>query len=300
MNELQRIERIRRLAGRLGRPELILGIGDDCAIYRPERGKDLVFTTDFLIEGVHFLRDLAPASAVGHKALARGLSDVAAMGASPRFCLLSLALPLWADDRWVNGFFQGLLKLASRTNTALAGGDLAKGDKLTADIVVCGAVPQGKALRRDGAKPGDQIVVSGGLGASGAGFAQRKGKHWQRHLRPEPRLALGELLGPKLKATAAMDISDGLSLDLHRLCAASGVSASLTGVPVAKGATLEQALHWGEDYELLFTVPRRVKIPDELAGSPLTVVGEITGGNPGQVLWQGKPLRRGGWDHFAG
>ena len=166
-SELQLVERIRKRVALPSRTGTVLGIGDDCAIFRPRgASEDLVFTTDMLIEDVHFRRGTHRAADVGWKALARGLSDIAAMGAEPRFCLLSLALTPWADARWVDRFYDGLLLLAAREQTALLGGDLAQSDRMMCDIVVCGAVARGKALRRDGAREGDAIYVSGKLGGS--------------------------------------------------------------------------------------------------------------------------------------
>jgi len=297
--ELDRIEAIRRLAGVAGGSRVVLGIGDDCAIYRPrDSADDLLFTTDLLIEDVHFRRDSHPPAAVGHKALARGLSDIAAMGGVPRFCLVSLALAPWSGRRWMEGFYRGLLALAARNGTVLAGGDLAHAAAVTCDIVVCGSVPRGAALRRDGARAGDSIYVSGRLGASALGLARRRGRAWQRHLRPEPRLALGRFLRERVHATSAMDLSDGISLDLHRLCLASGVAASIGPPPVFRGATLEQALHGGEDYELLFTVPRGTRVPTVYQDVELTRIGKIRRGIPGEVLLDGASLPTLGYDHF--
>jgi thiamine-monophosphate kinase len=297
--ELGTIERIR---GRVGLPRgrgLVLGIGDDCAIFRP-RGtlEDLLFSTDMLIEGVHFRRETHRAGDVGWKALARGLSDISAMGGEPRLCLLSLALPPWADSRWLDGFYGGLLRLAARTRTPLMGGDLARAEKAMCDIVVCGAVPRGTALRRDGARAGDAIYVSGSLGGSAMGLSQGRGNGWRRHLRPQPRLTLGRFLRARLRATAAMDLSDGLSLDLHRLSLASGLSAEIEAPPRFPGATLEQALHGGEDYELLFTVPARARVPRRFEGLPLTRIGVMRRGRPGAVELDGAPLEPLGYDHF--
>ncbi|HUI54838.1 MAG TPA: thiamine-phosphate kinase [Bryobacteraceae bacterium] len=297
--ELAVVERIRRRAGLPPGRELVLGIGDDCAIYRPRgSGEDLLFTTDLLIEDTHFRRETHSAADVGWKALARGLSDIAAMGGEPRFYLLSLAVPPWADGRWVEGFYQGLLRLARRENTPLMGGDLARSAKVMCDIVVCGSVPRGQALRRDGARTGDAIYVSGALGGSALGLSQRKGRAWKRHLRPEPRLALGRYLREKLHATAAMDLSDGLSLDLHRLCLASKLEAAITAPPIYPGATLSQALHGGEDYELLFTAPAQAAVPRQFEGLALTRIGTMQRGREGQVDMVGKPLIPRGWDHF--
>jgi thiamine-monophosphate kinase len=302
--ELDLIERIRQRAAMPRSAGLILGIGDDCAIFR-QRGatEDLLFTTDMLIEDVHFRRETHRAADVGWKALARGLSDIAAMGGTPRFCLSSLALAPWAGSRWVDCFYSGLLELAGRERTPLLGGDLARSEKTMCDIVVCGAVPRGEALRRDRARAGNVIYVSGLLGGSALGLATGRGIAWKRHLRPQPRLALGHFLRSKLKATAAMDLSDGLSLDLRRMCLASGLSAEI-GTPKAisgatfPGATEEQALHGGEDYELLFTVPARTRVPPEFQGLPLTRIGTMRKGRPGAVECNGVLVPPRGYDHF--
>lgn len=293
------LKRVSKMARSPRKGQLIHGIGDDCAVFRPKGSSaDLLFTSDMTIEDVHFRRTTHPASAVGHKALARSLSDIAAMGGVPRFCLLSLALPPWADEGWLDQFYKGLLKLAHRTGAWLAGGDLAHAERFSCDVTVCGAVPKGKALLRSGARPGDNIFISGGLGCSAYGLGKGRGKAWQSHLRPEPQLALGTFIREKLGATAAMDLSDGLSLDLRRLCKASLVSADLHTIPMHKGATMEQALHGGEDYELLFTLKPRSMPPDDFEGSPLTWVGEIRKGEPGLVKLGGVPLEPLGYDHF--
>ena len=298
-DEVELVRRIRRWAGAAPASALVLGIGDDCAIYRPRGSReDLLFTTDLLIEDVHFRRATHRAEDVGWKCLARGLSDIAAMGGEPRFCLVSLAVAEWADARWVDGFYRGLLRLARREKTALAGGDLARAAQVTCDIVVCGAVPRGSALRRDSARAGNAIYVSGALGGSALGLAKGAGRAWKRHARPEPRLALGCFVREQLRATAAMDLSDGLSIDLRRMCEASGLKAKIGIPPIYRGATLEQALHGGEDYELLFTVPARANVPMEFEGLPLTRIGVMRRG--AGVTLDGAPLAALGLDHFAG
>jgi thiamine-monophosphate kinase len=257
---------------------LVKGIGDDCAIYRPRTSEDLLFTTDFFIEDVHFRRREHDAASLGRWALARSLSDIAAMGGTPRFCLVSLALPAWADEKWFAGFYRGLKKVAAETGTAVAGGDLSHAGKLVCDVMVCGSVAKGNALRRDCAKVGDAIYVSGPLGG------------WRNRQEIVPRLDIGrKLIG---KATACMDISDGLSLDLHRMTKASGTGAVLDrGLPVLEGATLDQALHDGEDYELLYTAPPRVRVPGHR-------IGTIVKDRPGRVTFMGLPLKPLGYDHF--
>jgi thiamine-monophosphate kinase len=295
------IERIRRRAVPPPKSGVFLGIGDDCAIFRARgAADDLLFTTDMLIEDVHFRRATHSAGDVGWKALARGLSDIAAMGGQPRFCLLSLAVPHWADARWMDAFYRGFLRLAERAGAPLAGGDLARAEKAMCDVVVCGAAPRNKALRRDSARAGDAIYVSGALGGSALGLARGRGRAWRRHLRPSPRLALGQYLRARLGATSAMDLSDGLSLDLRRLALASRLSAEIGPPPIYPGATLEQALHGGEDYELLFTLPARRRAPADFEGLPLTRIGVMRAGRPGQVRLDGEPLPALGYDHFRG
>jgi|HubBroStandDraft_1064217.scaffolds.fasta_scaffold66651_2 thiamine-monophosphate kinase len=276
MNEVELVERIRRLAG--GSTRLVLGIGDDCAIFRPKPGEDLLFTTDQMIEDVHFRATHKP-EAIGERALARSLSDIAAMGGEPRFCLVALATPE-NSEKWIEAFYLGLLRLAKRTGTALAGGDLARSvtNKTSCDVMMCGAVKRGRALRRDGARHGDAIYVSG-----------RLGKAWDRKI--EPRLGLGQsLVG---RATSCIDLSDGLSMDLYRLCKASGVAAEIDRVPVVRGATVMRALHGGEDYELLFTLPARARTPEGTSR-----IGTIVRGKPGSMMFEGRPLEPRGYDHF--
>lgn len=276
MSELDIVEKIRRLGER--GPHITLGIGDDCAIYRPRPSEELLFTTDQSIEGVHFLSTQTP-SIIGHNALARSLSDIAAMGGAPRFCLVSLAVPAERGDKFITAFYRGLVALARRTGTVLAGGDLAHSDKVYCDVMVCGSTGRGQALRRSGARPGDLLYVSG-----------RLGKPWGGRI--QPRLGLGWTL--RGRATSCMDLSDGLSLDLHRLCLASGVAAVVDRVPIVRGVTLERALHGGEDYELLFTLPRRKSPP-----RGTTLIGSILKGRAGAIQFQGQPLTPRGYDHFV-
>jgi thiamine-monophosphate kinase len=279
LNELQVVEWLRRMTPATGRG-VVLGIGDDCAIFRPRGStEDLLFTTDQFIDEVHFRMSDSPES-IGHRALARGLSDVAAMGGEPRFCLLSLARPRSVSDAWLKRFYKGLLKLAARTNTVLAGGDLAQGATLACDIVVCGAVQRGRAIRRDGARPGDRIYVSAPLGGPAS-------------LNYPPRLFEPRLkLGRRLRASACIDITDGLAIDLHRLCVASGAAAKLERVPLATGASEENALSGGDEYELLFTSSSR-------PSAGCIDIGEIQVGPPGTITLRGKSLQIRGHDHFA-
>lgn len=296
MTEIEAIRRIRRIAAEgPANKAVVHGIGDDCAVVRPGRNEDLVFTIDFVLQDRHFTLDTHSAGDIGHKALARSLSDLAAMGSEPVFCLVSLAVPQDLSGRWMEQFYCGLLTLAKRYHVALAGGDLSRFEKVAVDVMCCGRVPRGKALLRSGAKAGDRIYVTGELGGSALGFATKKGAAWKRHLRPEPRVDAGVALRQH-GVSACMDLSDGLSLDLRRMCLESGVGAELTStLPIAKGATLDQALHGGEDYELLFTAAPRKKVPAFLG----TAIGAITADAPGRILYDGRELRSGGFDHFT-
>ncbi len=280
--------------------KVVLGIGDDCAIYRPKgSSEDLLFTTDLFLEDIHFRRATHTAADVGRVAMCRSISDIAAMGGEARFALVSLCIPEWADDKWVRVFFSALMKAATQAGVILAGGDLSHGPTLACDVMVCGAVPRGKALRRDGARPGHILYVTGKLGGSALGLETGKGKPWRRHLHPEPRLAVGRYLRETLKASACMDLSDGISLDLRRLCLASGVAAEIEDPPRFPGATLDHALHGGEEYELLFTVAPRTKVPATIAGIPVSKLGVIRPGTPGDIFHRGQPLPSLGYDHFA-
>jgi len=303
-----------------------LGIGDDCALIGPKTGEELAVTTDLSIAGRHFRLDWHPPESVGHRALARGLSDLAAMGARPVAAFLSLGLPrrlTVASARrpaWVERFLDGLLALAAASKTPLAGGDLAESPLAVADIVLVGAVPRGRALLRSGARPGDLLYVTGALGGAAAGLAElakrrpgspRIPKKLEAvlapHLYPQPRIAQGLWLVRHKLASAALDLSDGLSTDLAHLCAESGVAAEVDSalLPVHPGATLAQALNGGEDYELLFTAPATAHLPRSIAGVPITRIGRITparAGHPAVTLLGtrgSKPLAPHGWEHFS-
>lgn len=251
-------------------------IGDDCAVVPSLRGVDLLLKADLSIEGVHFTRELS-AQQIGARAVARSLSDIAATGGTPLYCLISMALAPWNDEQWIDSFYRGVFSLLRKTKTQLAGGDISHADRFLCDVMLCGSVPKGKALRRSGARPGDALYVSGPLGG------------WRHKTSITPRLDFGrKLLG---RATACMDISDGLALDLHRLCKASGAAAELECVPLLAGATIDQALHDGEDYELLYTAPARVRTPG-------IRIGSIVKGRAGAVRYAGKQLKPIGYDHF--
>lgn len=288
-----------------------MGIGDDAAVLRPRADEELVLTTDFSLETVHFAQ-AHPPFAVGYRCLARGLSDIAAMGGRPLAAFLSLALsPEWVQNRAkLRDFLRGLHALAAEFGVVLAGGDTAGSptDHTFADIIVVGAVRQGKALLRSGAQPGDGIYVTGSLGGAAVelqellenprAFQKAKPSDIHPHLFPRPRIDVGQkLVGI---ASACMDLSDGLSTDLHHLCTASGVGAVLhaDALPLAATATLQQALHGGEDYELLFTSGKRVL--RKLAGVPISRIGTVTDSTSVLLEERGRmrKLRRGGWEHL--
>jgi len=312
--ERQLIEGIRRASSKTRNPALIRGIGDDCAVLRVPAGSDLLVTTDMCVEDVHFRREWHPAKSVGHRCLARGLSDIAAMGGEPLACFLSLALPPKLPQRWVNDFMAGLLRLARQYKTPLSGGDTSSAGKITADIIVLGTVPAGEALLRSKARPGDRIYVTGELGGSAATLKRLySGKKilpsaGDRHFYPMPRLEVGRWLRKNKLATAMIDISDGLSVDLAHICEESKIDGvlKLQTLPMAEMADLNLALHGGDDYELLFTAPRSAIVPRKIAGLPITEIGEIRPrtarkGTVSTIDPAGrlKPLRPAGWEHFG-
>ncbi len=294
------------------------GIGDDCAVLRLPRQHELLVTTDFSLEGIHFRREWHSPEVVGRRCLARGLSDIAAMGGEPVAAFLSLALPRDLEQSWVTRFFQGFLKLANEYRITLSGGDTAESSNgILADIMVLGDVPRGEAILRSGARPGDRIYVSGALGGSAAAIRQMRTnpkkrlspQNYARHFYPDPRVKLGRIVREKHLATAMIDLSDGLSTDLSHICEESGVGAEITGELIprarvgrpAREVSLELALHGGEDYELLFTAPASKRIPAQIAGVPLAYIGVITR-IPGICIRDGKgvseELAIRGWEHF--
>ena len=311
--------RIRRHAGMSARATQVPeGIGDDCAVLRLLTGQDSLVTTDFTLEGIHFRRDWHPAEAVGHRCLARGLSDIAAMGGEPVAAFLSLALPRDLPQSWVGRFARSLMSLAGRYGVTLAGGDTAESpDGILADIIVIGTVSKGKAILRSGAEPGDRIYVSGELGGAASAIEQMQAqpgvklqpRDYPRHFYPEPRIELGRVLREKSLASAMIDLSDGLSTDLTHLCEESGVGAEVEAqrIPRARvgkpahDVDLDLALHGGEDYELLFTAPAGKRVPSQIGGVALTGIGRISRGH--KVILRnakgvGHELAAGGWEHF--
>jgi thiamine-monophosphate kinase len=314
LSEKTLIARVRQEAAKRGGAGIALGMGDDCAEIRIPAGHMALVTTDFSLENIHFRRAWHPAETVGHRCLARGLSDIAAMGGKPLAAFLSLALPRNLPQSWVDGFVRGLLRLAARFDVTLAGGDTAQSPGgILADIIVLGSAPKGKAVRRSGARVGDRIYVTGDLGASAATLSLlRKGKklrpaEYAAHFYPEPRIAVGRFLREKGLASAMIDLSDGLSTDLGHICEESGVGAEVEAAAIPAGriggrkADLDFALHGGEDYELLFTVPGGKCVPKRIAGVMVTQIGWVRRGRK-MILkdehGRGRELKPQGWEHF--
>ncbi len=297
-------------------PGTASGIGDDCAALRIPQKHEILLTTDFSLEGIHFRRKWHGPESVGHRCLTRGLSDIAAMGGKPLAAFLSLALPKDLPQKWVDRFFSGFLGLADRYKVTLAGGDVALSPSgILADIVVAGEVPRGQAVLRSTARPGDLLYVTGELGGSADTLhrlmrgQKLNSKNHPRHFFPEPRLKVGKFLREKQLATAMIDLSDGLSTDLAHICEESRVGATLFALAIPRAGigesdkivSLDLALHGGEDYELLFTARPNAKIPRSIAGVPITQIGQITRLR-GMVLVNEKnkrvALKPQGWEHF--
>jgi thiamine-monophosphate kinase len=301
-------------------PGAVLGVGDDCALLAPTPGMQLAVSTDMLLEGRHFAPQDSPAG-LGHKSLAVNLSDLAAMGATPRWATLSIALPS-ADDAWLTAFARGFFRMADQHDIELVGGDTTRG-ALTISITVIGEVPPGQALRRDGAQAGDDVWVSGVIGSAALALAYRQGRLFMEQVDaakvlpalylPTPRVALGIAL--RGIASSAIDISDGLLGDLGHILERSKVGAmvefaAVPTLPVAQAYLHEPVardcvLAGGDDYELCFTAPadRRdaVAAAAQSAGVAVTRIGRITA-EPGLAVVDGNghPLHfdRTGYDHF--
>jgi len=334
--ELAIIRHIRSQAGLSNSKEVRLGIGDDCALLRPRPGHELAVTTDLTIAGTHFRMDWHTPESAGHRALARGLSDLAAMGAVPVAAFLSLGLPRdlahpkgrW-ETSWAARFLDGLLALARAHKTPLAGGDLSETPVPLADIVLIGSVPAGKALLRSTACAGDLLYVTGALGGGAASLphldrlakeskagkmglnSRRIPKNLEpllaRHFWPQPRLEQGLRLRNQGLASATIDMSDGLSTDLTHLCEESRVAAEIDPalVPVHPGANVDYALHGGDDYELLFTAAANIRMPKKIAGVAITRIGRMLPARRNQptvtmLTPRGQqPLEPKGWEHFT-
>jgi thiamine-monophosphate kinase len=340
VNEFEFIKQIRVRSEERGTfSGLVRGIGDDAAVFKALAGSDVVISTDLLVEDVDFRLATTRADLLGHKALAVSLSDIAAMGARPRWALLSIGVTeaVW-NSGFLDSFYNGFFQLAARYGVTLIGGDLSRSpDKVVIDSILIGETPKAGAVFRAGAQPGDHIFVTGFLGDAAAGLrliergaqlqqpsqeaktdeARRLDYLLRRQLQPEPRVGWGLLLGKQQLATAMIDISDGLSSDLHHLCTESKVGALIdaASVPIDPLVTeltgrraldpLMLALHGGEDFELLFTVkPELVsKLPKRVDGISLTRIGEIKDESHGVLISEGPRtwnLEPGGWEHFKG
>ena len=300
----------------------VLGVGDDAALLDISNGMDLAVSTDTMVSGTHFFPDVDPEN-LGHKALAVNLSDMAAMGAMPYWVLLALTLPK-VDHDWLAAFAKGFFDLASEYNVSLVGGDTTRGP-LSLTVTIMGEVPAGAALRRTGAKAGNDIWVSGNVGDAALAVAHRHGKlkldeadykeAVMRLYEPTPRVNLGQAL--RGMATSAIDISDGLLADLGHICRLSGVGATVevASIPVSaigakhavSPAGLSAIVAGGDDYELCFTAAAnsRESIADlaDSLGIPLTRIGQIRRGKGVNLVGgDGKPVKIDGrgFDHFAG
>jgi thiamine-monophosphate kinase len=300
----------------------VIGVGDDCALLRPRPGMMLAVSTDMLLAGRHFFPDAEPAK-LGHKALAVNLSDLAAMGADPRWALLAIALPE-ADEKWIAAFAEGFFRIAARWEVELIGGDTTRGP-LSICITVIGEVPPDLALRRDAALAGDDIWLSGATGEAALALAYLEGRArldgaardacLARLHTPEPRVDLGGRL--RGIARSAIDVSDGLLADLTHILEASGIGGDLAWdkIPRAQAiaACIDEALAkdcllaGGDDYELLFTAPSFKRSEIEALGKdlglPLTRIGVVVPGEPRVTLRDAKgnpvPVARKGFDHFG-
>jgi thiamine-monophosphate kinase len=296
---------IDRITARLAMPSwVVVGPGDDAAVIAPERGALDVLTTDAQVEGIHFDHRFVPADAIGHRALAVNLSDLAAMGAKPRAALLSLVLPDALDVAVVDGMLDGIMALAARHGVTLIGGNISRSPgPLVVDVTAVGSVRPRRVLRRAGARPGDGVYVTGTIGDALVGLRylqadagrepERFASQVDRYLRPEPRVRVGMLLGRSRAASACMDLSDGLSDAIRQVAAASsvGITIDADALPIAEGVRrwhvddnadpTAMALQGGDDYELLFTArpshAGRLRDVMAHAGSlPITRIGEVT------------------------
>ena len=337
MNEFDYLKKLRaRVRTGDSTAGLVRGIGDDAAVFKSSPGQNVVISTDLLLEDIDFRVETTRPDLLGHKALAVSLSDIAAMGARPRWALLSIAVTdaVWHSE-FLDQFYEGFFQLADRLGVKLIGGDLSKTDgKIAVDSVVLGECRTSKEVFRSGAKPGDQIYVTGFLGDAAAGLrllergarphvnstgsreANSVDHLLLRQLQPEPRVGWGMLLGEQGLATSMIDISDGLSSDLNHLCEESGTGAVVEASRLPIDGVVREicgrraldplmlALHGGEDYELLFTVaPENVsRLPKRVDGVSVTRIGEIKEANEGVRISEGAKLWKlepGGWEHFS-
>jgi thiamine-monophosphate kinase len=299
-------ELIQRILDRFGDLPDGIGIGDDAAVVNIPAGFSALLCSDLLAEGSHFRRGVNPPDSVGFKAVAANVSDIGAMGGIPRYCLLSLAVSSDIGNPWIDAFLEGVASACGEFKVRLAGGDTSAAERIFVDVSMMGLVETGGEVRRGGARAGDGIWVTGDLGGSTLGLARignapASDPAVRRHLYPRPRHALGRRLAAHV--TSMIDVSDGLSVDLTHILVESGVSARIerNRIPRAPGSTLEQALHGGEDYELIMTA---TSLPSMLEEVPITRIGEIVGdGSNRIVLVDGSAeevVIPHGWQHFSG
>jgi thiamine-monophosphate kinase len=286
----------------------ITGIGDDAAVLvPPPSGFSTLFCSDLLVENTHFRRDSHPPESLGFKSVAINVSDIGAMGGLPAYCVLSLALPPETGTAWVDAFLDGLARACREFGVALVGGDTAESERIFIDVAMIGSVHAGRAVGRGGARPGNDVYVTGSLGNAGRGLSllgtsgDTEHPAVRRHLYPTPRHSVGYTLAGR--ATAMIDVSDGLSRDLAHVLEASGVSAEIDArrVPRENDVSLDLALHGGEDYELIVTGSG---LPDEVDGVPLTRIGRIVASEGADRAWlvteSGREiLEDRGWRHFG-
>lgn len=294
-------------------PAITLGIGDDAAIIAPPAEHELVITTDTMVEGSHFTVEMPPVD-LGYKLMAVNLSDMAAMGAEPKWATLNITLTT-LDESWLQSFSEGLLDCAQMYKVALIGGDLTKGMQLNASVQLIGIVPNGTALTRNGAQVGDQIFVTGTIGAAATALQELQLHHYahdcltaelyQALYHPQPRIELGIAL--RSLANCAIDISDGLLHELKLLCNVGDVGArlQLDQLPCTELVDPHTGLIGGEDYELLFTAPancsEKINNLIDQFDCPITEIGEIIAGNAIEIRQQGRPVevpKCSGFDHF--
>ena len=293
---------IQRIRAQFQNSGVVLGIGDDTAVLDFPEGHSVLFCSDLLAEDSHFIRGLHPADSVGYKAVAVNVSDIGAMGGVPMHFVISLAAPGDLDVEWVDSFYSGVAQACRNFKVSLVGGDSSTAKSIFVDVAMVGRVKTGGAVRRSGAKPGDRIYVTGALGGSARGLQLlRNGvtndPAVQKHLYPQPRHEIGAAVA--LKAHAMIDVSDGLSTDLGHILEESKVSARIyrNKIPVASGATMDEVLHGGEEYELLITTDAN------LDGIPLIPIGEIIPSTDRHqiLLVDGSGesvLEPRGWQHF--
>ena len=292
---------------RFAKTDARLGIGDDAAIFDVPPGMSIIYCSDLVAENTHFIRKLHPADSIAYKAVAVNVSDVGAMGGIPKYFTLSVALPGDLETTWVNNFLDGLARACDDFKVQLLGGDSSSSERIFVDVSMIGWIESGKEVRRSGAQIGDGIYITGALGASALGLDELRAGNPNhpavtKHLYPSPRHHVGRVVASE--AHAMMDISDGLSTDLHHIIEESNVSARIyrDRIPGAAGTTDAHVLHGGEDYELLIIAPA---LPAEIEGVSITRVGEITTPttSPQIVLVDGSTetlLQAHGYEHFRG